>query len=233
MQGLWNKTLALHSVTKIVDIASYIEHTNLTPTITVTDVDRLVAEAAEFNFLGICVPPFWVKRAKREIGSLATTLVTVVGFPLGYQMTETKIDEAKRAMDNGADEIDWVWNLSSFKTGLPWTKIELAKASHHIHDQQKLLKVIIETSCLSDEEIVLACKICSDAGADYVKTSTEYFNQGAMVDQVKLMRQSLSASVGIKASGGIKNLEQVKQLLAAGADRIGTSSGVSIIKESV
>lgn len=220
-------------MTKIVNIASYIEHTNLSPALTVSDVDCLVAEAAEFGFLGICVPPFWLKRAKREIGPRVTLLVTVVGFPLGYQMTETKVDEAKRAIDNGADEIDWVWNLSSFKTGLPWTKIELAKASHLIHDQQKILKVIIETSFLSDEEIVLACKMCSDAGADFVKTSTGFSSDGARVDHLKLMRQSLPTSVGIKASGGIRNYDQVKQLLAAGADRIGTSSGITIIKESL
>lgn len=220
-------------MTKIVNIASYIEHTNLSPALTVSDVDCLVAEAAEFGFLGICVPPFWLKRAKREIGPRVILLVTVVGFPLGYQMTETKVDEAKRAIDNGADEIDWVWNLSSFKTGLPWTKIELAKASHLIHDQQKILKVIIETSFLSDEEIVLACKMCSDAGADFVKTSTGFSSDGARVDHLKLMRQSLPTSVGIKASGGIRNYDQVKQLLAAGADRIGTSSGITIIKESL
>ena len=216
-----------------MDVAKYIEHTNLTPTVTVTDIDQLVAEAVEFKFFGVCVPPFWVKRAKREIGSRELALVTVVGFPLGYNMTETKIDEAKRAIDNGADEIDWVWNLSAFKTGLPWTKIELAKASKFIHDQQKLLKVIIETAYLSRDEIVAACKLCADSGADYVKTSTGTAKTGAHVDNVKLMRSSLPASVGIKAAGGIKTFAEVGSFVEAGADRIGTSSGVQIIREQL
>lgn len=216
-----------------MNIASVIEHTNLSPTITVNEIDRLAEEAITFNLFGICVPPFWVKRAKRELGNLEITLVSVVGFPFGYQMTETKLDEAKRAMDNGADEIDWVWNISSFKTGLPWTKIELAKASKLIHDQQKIIKVIIETSYLSNEEIMAACKICSDAGADFVKTSTGFSDGSATVEDVHLMRKNLPETVGIKASGGIKTFAQAKQLLDAGADRIGTSSGVLIVKEQV
>ncbi|HCW07205.1 MAG TPA: deoxyribose-phosphate aldolase, partial [Cytophagales bacterium] len=153
-----------------MELARYIEHTNLSPAITIADVDRLVAEAKQFAFLGVCVPPFWVKRAKREIGSENILLVTVAGFPLGYSMTETKLDEINRAIDNGADEVDVVWNLSSFKTNLPWTKIEIAKCSKLAHDRQKLLKVIIETSFLSDEEIVSECALCVDERADFVKT---------------------------------------------------------------
>lgn len=214
-------------------IASRIEHTNLSPTVTVVEIDRLVTEANEFKFYGICVPPFWVKRAKREIASSNISLITVVGFPLGYQMTETKIDEAKRAIDNGADEIDWVWNLSSFKTGLPWTKIELAKASKLVHDQQKILKVIIETAYLTDDEIITACKLCNDAGADFVKTSTGFAGAGASINHVRLMRQYLPDLVSIKASGGIKNYSQANQLVAAGAERIGTSSGVAIVMEEL
>ncbi|MFZ1809480.1 MAG: deoxyribose-phosphate aldolase [Cyclobacteriaceae bacterium] len=216
-----------------MDIASVIEHTNLSPTLTVEDIDRLAEEAIAFNLFGICVPPFWVKRAKRELGNESTSLISVVGFPFGYQMTETKLDEAKRALDNGADEMDWVWNISSFKTGLPWTKIELAKASKFIHDQQKILKVIIETAHLSNQEIVEACKICNDAGADFVKTSTGFAKEGATVDHVRLMRKSLPATVGIKAAGGIKTFAMAKQLLEAGAERIGTSSGVAIVKEQM
>lgn len=214
-----------------MDIASKIEHTNLNPTITMQQVDQLVAEANKHKFFGICVPPFWVKRAKREIDKNAIALVTVVGFPFGYNLTETKIDEAKRAIDNGADEIDWVWNISSFKSNFPWTKIELAKASHFIHDQNKILKVIIETSYLLAEEIALACKICEDSGADYVKTSTGFSDAGASVENIILIRKLLSIAVGIKASGGIKTSEQVLKLLQAGADRIGTSSSVRIIQQ--
>ncbi len=212
-----------------MEIASYIEHTNLSPTLTISDVDRLVDEAVQHRFLGICIPPFWVKRARREIGSRPVMLVTVAGFPLGYNMTETKLDEIQRAIDNGADEVDVVWNLSAFKTGLPWTKIEIAKCARLLHDNQKALKVIIETAWLSDEEIIRACKLCSDAGADFVKTSTGFAPSGASAQHIRLMRQNLPAQVGIKASGGIRTRLQAEEMIAAGADRLGTSSGIAII----
>src|SRR6185436_11707756 len=152
-----------------MNIAHYIEHTNLSPTLTIRDIDALVDEARQFGFLGICVPPFWVKRAQREIAGRKIILVTVAGFPLGYNMTETKLDEIQRAIDNGADEIDVVWNVSAFKTGLPWTKIDIAKCASVAHKDEKLLKVILETAYLSDAEIERACKICVDAGVDFVK----------------------------------------------------------------
>lgn len=210
-------------------IASYIEHTNLSASLTIKDVDQLVSDALTYKFYGICVPPFWVKRAKREIGTQDIKLITVAGFPLGYNMTETKVDEINHALRNGADEIDLVWNISSFKTGLPWTKIELAKCSKLIHDHEKVLKVIIETAYLNDDEIINACKMCADAGADFVKTSTGFAAAGAKVEHVKLMRKALPSAVGIKASGGIKTYQQVVDMIQAGADRIGTSSGISIV----
>jgi deoxyribose-phosphate aldolase len=213
----------------MVQLARYIEHTNLNPTLTIGAIDQLVNEAREFGFLGVCVPPFWVKRAQREIGTDKIQLITVAGFPLGYSMTETKLDEIKRAIDNGADEIDVVWNISSFKTGLPWTKIEIAKCSKLAHDHQKLLKVIIETAYLSDSEIADASKLCADAGADFIKTSTGFAPTGATAEHVKIMRQSVPTSVGIKASGGIKTYDQAIQLIEAGADRLGTSSGKNIV----
>jgi len=215
-----------------VNIAQYIEHTNLSPTLTIQSIDQLVNEAREYGFLGVCVPPFWVKRAQREIGKDKILLVTVAGFPLGYNMTETKLDEIKRAIDNGADEVDVVWNISSFKTGIPWTKIEIAKCSKLAHDHDKVLKVIIETAYLTDVEIVEASKLCADAGADFVKTSTGFAPTGAKVEHIKLMRQSVPTEVGIKASGGIKTLEQAFQLIEAGADRLGTSSGISIVNSN-
>jgi deoxyribose-phosphate aldolase len=213
-----------------VNLASYIEHTNLSPTLTIRDIDKLVDEARAHKLLGVCVPPFWVKRAKREIASDQILLVTVAGFPLGYNMTETKLDEIKRAIDNGADEIDVVWNITSFKTGIPWTKIELAKCSKLAHDHGKLLKVIVETAYLSDEELVEACKLCADSGADFVKTSTGFAPAGATVKHVQLMRSSVPAEVGIKASGGIKTREQAIALIEAGAARLGTSSGVALVQ---
>jgi deoxyribose-phosphate aldolase len=212
------------------DIASYIEHTNLSPTLTIRDIDQLVNDALKYNFLGVCVPPFWVKRAKREIGTSAIKLVTVAGFPLGYNMTETKLDEIKRGIDNGADEVDVVWNVTSFKTGIPWTKIEIAKCSKLTHDYQKILKIIIETAYLSNKEIEEACKLCADAGADFVKTSTGFAPSGAKEEHIRLMRDTLPTEVGIKASGGIKTYEQALSLIEAGADRIGTSSAVNMIE---
>lgn len=210
-------------------LARYIEHTNLSPTLTIKDIDKLVAEAKQYQFLGVCVPPFWVKRAKREIGEEKILLVTVAGFPLGYSMTETKLEEIKCAIDNGADEVDVVWNISSFKSGNPWTKIEIAKCSKLVHGYQKALKVIIETAYLSDDEIVEACKIGVDAGADFVKTSTGFAPSGAKVEHIQLMKKSVPGGVGIKASGGIKTKEQAIQLIEAGADRLGTSSGIAIV----
>lgn len=212
-----------------MELARYIEHTNLSPTLTIASIDKLVDEARQYNFLGICVPPFWVQRAKREIGKDKITLVTVAGFPLGYCLTETKLDEIKRAIDNGADEIDVVWNVSSFKTGMPWTKIEIAKCTKLVHDQQKILKVIIETAYLSNAEIIEGSKLCADAGADFVKTSTGFAPSGATVEHIRLMRQAVPAEVGIKASGGIKSRAQAIQLVEAGADRLGTSSGILLV----
>lgn len=213
----------------IVNIASFIEHTNLHPTVTANDIDLLIDEAVQYGFLGICVPPFWVKGARREIGSKSITLVTVAGFPLGYNLTETKLHEIQFAIDNGADEIDVVWNISSFKTNLPWTKVELAKCSKLTHDHHRILKVIIETAYLSSQEIESACKMCADAGVDFVKTSTGFAPAGANVEHVKLMRKNLPKDVRIKASGGIKSYEQAFALIEAGADRIGTSSGIHIL----
>ena len=211
-------------------IESYIEYTNLKPTITDKDVDKLVGEAKTYNFYGACVPPFWVKRAKREIDLADIKLVTVIGFPLGYQMTETKIEEIKKAIETGADELDVVMNISAFKINMDWFKIDLAKCSKLIHAFEKTLKVIIETSYLNKIEIERVCKICADIGTDYVKTSTGFASEGAKVEDIKIMKSVLPDTVGIKASGGIKTLAQCMEFIEAGADRIGTSSGIEIIK---
>jgi len=212
-----------------MNLASYIEHTNLKPVITINDVDKLVDEARQWKLLAVCVPPFWVKRASREIGKEKIILVTVAGFPLGYNMTETKLDEIQRAIDNGADEIDVVCNISAFKTNLPWVKIEIAKCSLLAHNHQKLLKVIVETAYLSDSEIEKACKICADAGADFVKTSTGFAPAGATIEHIVIMKNSLPHHVGIKASGGIKTCEQAIAMIDAGASRIGTTSSISML----
>lgn len=214
-----------------MDISRYIEQTNLKPTLTDKDIDQLVAEAKENKFVGVCVPPFWVKKAAREIGEADIQLVTVIGFPLGYQMTESKLLEIDKAIEAGADELDIVMNISSFKTGLPWTKIELAKCASRIHEAGCMMKVILETSYLSDEEIVMATRLCADAGTDFVKTSTGFSGEGAKVEHIRLMRENAPSNVGVKASGGIRTLTDAQAMIAAGADRLGVSAGVAIMKQ--
>lgn len=214
------------------NIQNYIEHTNLKATITSGAIELLLKEAHEHNLFGICVPPFWVKKAKRDIGKSTIQLVTVIGFPLGYQMSQTKEAEALQAIKDGADELDMVLNVSALKSEMMWPKIEIAKMGKLAHENGKILKVIIETAYLTETEIIEACKICADAGADFVKTSTGFAPEGAKVEHVKLMRSVLPEHVGIKASGGIKTFEQAVELIEAGADRIGTSSGPQICQDA-
>lgn len=208
----------------------FIESTNLSPQVTGKDIDLLVQEARELKVLGVCVPPFWVKRASREIAGADMQLVTVIGFPLGYQMTEVKLEEARLALRDGANELDLVMNVSAFKDGMPWPKIEFAKMSSLAHESGALLKVIIEVGYLDEAEMIRAARWCADAGVDFVKTSTGFApGGGAMPHHIELLRQTLPSSVGIKASGGIKTREQAEALVASGADRIGTSSAGSIL----
>ncbi len=211
-------------------ISTYIEQTNLKPIFIDADVYQLVEDATKYEFHGICLPPFWVKKAHREISGRDIKLVTVIGFPLGYNMTETKIEEAKVALNDGADELDMVMNISAFKSGMPWVKIEMAKLANLSHQNEAILKVIIETAYLSDDEIIKACLLCRDAGVDFVKTSTGFASNGAKLEHIKLMRDTLPDYVGIKASGGIKDYKTAVELINAGANRIGTSSGVAIVE---
>ena len=202
----------------------HIEYTNLRPDVSDKDIDQLVHTAVERGYYGICVPPFWVKRAKREIGRNNLRLVTVAGYPIGYQMTETKETDIRLAIDRGVDEVDLVMNVSAFKSEMPWVKIEFAKCAKLAHDNERILKVILETSLLTQQEIITATKWAVDAGVDYIKTSTGFIGEGATVANVKLIKSLIPDSVGIKASGGIKTKEQAEALLIAGADKIGTSS---------
>ena len=202
----------------------YLESTLLKPTVTEREIDQLVREAREEQFMGICIPHFWVKKAKRELRDEDIQVVTVVGFPFGYESTEAKVAQLKDAIKNGADELDVVWSQTAFHSGMSWPKIELAQLSKICHEEERILKVIVETAYLSPAQLRDACAICVDAGADYVKTSTGYAPYGARVEDVELMRQVLPSTVGVKASGGIKTLEQALALIKAGADRLGTSS---------
>jgi deoxyribose-phosphate aldolase len=195
------------------------------------EVEILIREAIEAQFIGVCVPPFWIRKVKRELGEQDIQLVTVIGFPFGYQDTATKVFETKNAIKEGADELDLVWSQTAYHSGMNWEKIEIAQISKICHEEGKVLKVIVETANLSQEQLVEACKICEDAGADFVKTSTGYASSGAKVEDILLMRSRLASTVGIKASGGIKTLDFALELIRAGADRIGTSSAKSLMKE--
>lgn len=208
----------------------YLESTLLKPTMTGDDVDQLIKDAIEEQFVGICVPPFWVKKVKRDLGAEDIQLVTVIGFPFGYQDTATKVFETREAIKNGADELDMVWSQTAYQSGMNWPKIEIAQIGKICHEEDRIIKVIIETAYLSPQQIREACLICQDSGVDYVKTSTGYAPSGAKIEDIILMREILSSQVGIKASGGIKTLDFVLELVKAGADRIGTSAAKSLME---
>jgi len=214
------------------NINQYIEHTILKANTSHEDIDKIVQEAIQYQFKGICVPPFWVKKARNGLGESNVQLVTVSGFPFGYNKTETKVFEIEQALNDGADEVDIVWNLSAYKSEMNWVKQDIARCAEKLHDHGKFLKVILETAYLSKEEIEAGCHICKDAGADFVKTSTGFAHEGATVENIKIMRAALPSSVGIKAAGGIKDLKTAVAMIKAGADRIGTSSGVAILEEA-
>lgn len=216
--------------TEMIQFNRYLESTLLKPTMTGAEVDQLVKDAIEGQFIGVCVPPFWVKKVHRELEGQDIQVVTVIGFPFGYQDTATKVFETKEAIKNGADELDLVWSQTAFHSGMNWPKIEIAQISKVCHDEDRALKVIIETAYLSQEQIREACLICQDSGVDFVKTSTGYASSGAKVEDILLMRESLSSNVGIKASGGIKTLDFALSLIEAGADRLGTSAAKDLMK---
>ena len=215
-------------------INHYIEHTYLKPNFDTNILKNLIGEGTSNQLKGICIPPYWVKAAKRSLDSLNSklSLVTVIGFPLGYNLSRIKLEETIQACENGANEIDMVMNLSAFKENPKgWVKPEIAQLAKLCHENNSILKVILETAYLSDDEIELACKISQDAGADFVKTSTGFAPEGAKVEHIQLMRKTVGPEMGIKASGGIKSLDQAMAMIDAGADRIGTSSGVEIVTE--
>lgn len=208
----------------------FLESTLLRPTMTDRDVDRLIADAIEEQFVGVCVPPFWVKKTKRELQDQDIQVVTVIGFPFGFEDTATKVAATKEVIKQGADELDLVWSQTAFHSGMSWPKIEIAQIAKICHEEERILKVIIETAYLSPEQIREACIICQDAGADFVKTSTGYAPSGAKAEDIRLMRETLPSAIGLKASGGIKTLDFALELIQAGADRIGTSSAKAIME---
>jgi deoxyribose-phosphate aldolase len=212
-------------------LANFIEHTNLKPNATAEDIIALCNEAIENGFYGICVSPYYIQLAKKTIKKAPIKIISVIGFPFGYNTVSSKVEEAKKAINSGADEVDMVINLAAFKSGdMATVQNDIQAVVTACHLQNKLVKVIIETCFLNEEEIKLICKICADCEADFVKTSTGYGVEGATVDVVKIMRKCLPAKIKIKASGGIKTKSFAEDLIAAGANRIGTSAGVDIIQ---
>lgn len=213
-----------------MELAKYIEHTNLKPDCTKEDIIQLCNEAIEHGFYGVCVSPYYVQLAKRTIGKKPIKLVTVAGFPLGYSTVGAKVEEAKKALISGADEIDMVMNIAAFKSDdIQTVQNDIQSVVTVCHLQNKKVKVIIETAYLTDEEILRACKICIDCEVDFVKTSTGYASKGADPKTIKLMRGELPTKIKIKAAGGIKTQKQALDLIAAGADIIGTSNGIDLL----
>ncbi len=212
------------------DLNIYIEHTNLKPDATHQDIIRLCEEAVEHKFYGVCVSPYHVQLAKKTIKKAPVKIITVVGFPFGYNTVASKVEETKKAIIGGADEIDVVMNIAAFKSGDDATVLnDLQAVIMACHLQNKVAKVIIETALLSKAEIEKACRLCVDSEADFVKTSTGFASSGAKLEDIELMRKILPAKVKIKAAGGIKDHETAVAMINAGAARLGTSASIAIV----
>ncbi|AMQ18643.1 deoxyribose-phosphate aldolase [Thermococcus peptonophilus] len=215
------------------EIAKYIDHTNLKPYATKEDIIKLCDEAIEYGFYAVCVNPYRVKLAKDYLREKNANIkvASVIGFPLGATPTEVKVFEAKKALDDGADELDMVINIGALKDkDYEYVKNDIAEVVKVAHERGAKVKVIIETCYLTEEEKVKACELAKEAGADFVKTSTGFGTGGATVEDVRLMRKVVGPEIGVKAAGGIRTYEQALAMIEAGANRIGTSSGVKIVK---
>jgi len=220
----------------VIKIASYIDHTLLKPTATHIDINKICNEALVYGFAAVCVPPPLVKVARSlvlpDISDARTVKVaTVIGFPFGYSTTKAKLAELAQAIADGADELDIVISLVALKEG-DWAQLEeeMRILTERAHAAGKIVKVIIESGILTDEEILQCCSIYSRVGVDFLKTSTGYAEKGATVAAVRLMREHLPPRVKIKASGGIRDYAFAAALVEAGADRLGCSASVEIVK---
>ncbi len=209
--------------------AKLIDHTILKPVASKEDVRRICDEASKYGFFSVCINPYWVAYAKELLKGTDVKVCTVIGFPLGANTTAVKEYETQDALKNGADEIDMVINLGALKSGDFDTVLNDIAAVRNAC-KGHILKVIIETSQLTEEEKVKACQLSAQAGADFVKTSTGFTGGGATAADVALMRKSVPANMQVKASGGVRSREDFDAMVAAGATRIGASSGVKIIE---
>lgn len=209
-------------------INRYIDHTLLKPESTQTQIDKLIAEAVEYQFASVCVNPTWVSYAAKALKGTEVNVCTVIGFPLGGNTTSVKAFETKDAVANGADEIDMVINIGQLKSG-QYDAVEADIRAVVEASGDKLVKVIIETCLLTDGEKVKACQLAVAAGADYVKTSTGFSTAGANIADVTLMRKTVGPNIGVKAAGGTRSYADAEAFIKAGATRIGTSAGVAIV----
>lgn len=212
-------------------IAALIDHTLLKPDATTADIRRLCAEARKYAFATVCVNPCWVKLAAAELAGSPVKVCSVIGFPLGANATETKIFETILAVQQGALEIDVVTNIGVWKERDETTvDLDIRGVVEAAHARGAIVKVILETALLNDAEKAAACRIAQSAGADFVKTSTGFGPGGATVEDVALLRRVVGPHMGVKASGGIRTIEDFRKMIAAGASRIGASASVSIIE---
>lgn len=215
------------------DWASLIDHTLLKPEASVSDIKKLCDEAAQYGFASVCVNPGWVKQATEFLKGSGVPVCTVIGFPLGATLPDVKAYEARRAIFNGAREVDMVINVGALKSGDDCAvEDDIRAVVEAAHENHILCKVIIETALLTDEEKVRACLAAKNAGADFVKTSTGFSKGGATVHDVALMRHTVGKALGVKASGGVKGIDDARAMFQAGATRIGASVGVKIAQEA-
>lgn len=213
-------------------LAKYMDHTLLMADATLDGIDRVVAEAKQFGCASVCVNPFWVPYVARLLDGSGVATCTVVGFPLGASSTASKVFETTDAIANGADEIDMVINIGELKAGhAELVREDIRAVAEATHAGGKLLKVIIECCLLTDDEKRLACLLCAEAGADFVKTSTGFSTGGATVADVTLMRECVGPDFGVKAAGGIRTLADAYAMIEAGASRLGVSAATSILAE--
>jgi len=215
-------------------VAALIDHTLLRPDATRSDIERLCAEALEFHFATVCVNPTWVAMAAARLRPAGVGTCSVVGFPLGATTPDVKHYETRRAIFDGATEIDMVINIGALKSGdLRLVERDIEAVVGPCHDAGRVSKVIIEAALLADEEKVTACTLARAAGADFVKTSTGFGPGGATVADVALMRRVVGETMGVKAAGGVRDYESLKAMVAAGATRIGASAGVRILRQAL
>lgn len=206
----------------------YVDHTLLKPFAKWEDIQLLCEEAIEYETASVCIPPCYIKRVNDNYKG-KVNICTVVGFPLGYSSTEAKVAEVRKALEDGANEIDMVINIADVKNGdFEAVKNEIITLKNEIGN--KILKVIIETCFLTDDEKIQMCKVVSEAGADFIKTSTGFGTAGATLEDVKLFKKNISTNVKIKAAGGVKSLEDMEIFILEGCSRIGTSSAIGFIK---